>query len=176
MVKMKKINDEVFYADEDIIRVDKEDIEFLKQRALKNERKKSRLCIHKDVNDKIHEMIIVHTHDTYVRPHKHLNKPEAFHIVEGEADVVLFDEKGKIIQLISMGEYSSGKEFYYKISEPRYHTLLIKSDIIVFKETTSGPFKKEDTIFAQWAPEDTNKKVVKDFMIKLAKQVEKMKK
>jgi cupin fold WbuC family metalloprotein len=171
MIKTKKFNDEVFYADEDVIQVGKEDIEFLKQKALSNPRKRCRLCTHKDVNDKIHEMIIVHTKDTYVRPHKHLNKAEAFHIIEGSADVVVFDEQGKITQVIAMGDYSSGRKFYYKLSNPYYHTLLIGSDVIVFKETTNGPFRKEETIFAPWSPEDTDQEGIKKFIRRLEKSI-----
>jgi len=173
MIKMKKINDEVFYADEKIIRVGKEEIDFLKKKALENERKRSRLCTHKDVNDLIHEMIIVHTKNTYVRPHKHLNKTETFHIIEGSADVIIFDEKGKITQVISMGEYSSGKNFYYKLFEPFYHSLLITSDIIVFQEITNGPFRKEETIFAPWSPDDKDEAGVKKFIANLRKSIKK---
>jgi len=164
---MKKINNEVFYASDEIIKISKEDIEFLKQKALKNKRKRCRLCTHKDVNDKIHEMIIVHTKETYVRPHKHLNKSESFHIIEGSADIVIFDEKGKITQAIPMGDYSSGKKFYYRMTKPYYHTLLIKSDILVFHEITNGPFKREDTVFAPWSPKDDDKEGVKNFMREL---------
>jgi len=169
MIKMKKFNDEVFYADEDVIQIGKEDIEFLKQKALSNPRKRCRLCTHKDVNDLIHEMIIVHTKDTYVRPHKHADKVEAFHIIEGSADVVVFDDKGKITRVIAMGDYSSGRKFYYRIDKAYYHTLLIKSDVIVFHEVTSGPFRKEDTLFAPWSPEDTDQEGIKKFIKRLEK-------
>lgn len=173
MIKMKKFNDEIFYADEEVIQVSKEDIDSLKQKALQNPRKRCRLCTHRGVNDKIHEMIIVHTKDNYVRPHKHIGKVEAFHIIEGSADVVLFDEKGKIRQVIKMGAYGSGRKFYYRIDKAYYHTLIIKSDILVFHEVTSGPFRKEDTLFPDWAPDDTDAKGARDakeFMKKLSKQ------
>jgi len=172
MMKMKKFNDEVYYAEEKVVQVSREVIDFLKQKALENPRKRCRLCTHRDVNDKIHEMIIVHTRDTYVRPHKHTGKVEAFHLIEGLVDVLLFDEQGKIKQVIQMGPYGSGKTFYYKIDQADYHTLLIKSDIVVFHEITTGPFRKEETIFAPWSPEDTDKKSVSEFMKKLSQQDE----
>jgi len=100
-------------------------------------------------------MLIVHEKSCYVRPHKHIGKIESFHIIEGQADVILFDEDGNIKKVISMGDYSTGLKFYYRMPPNNYHTLLIKSDVLIFHEVTNGPFRSEDTIFAKWAPEET---------------------
>lgn len=171
-MRIKQFNEEVFFADEGIVKVGRRDIEFLKEKARYNERKRIRLCAHKDVDDKLHEMLIVHTKDTYVRPHKHLNKSESFHVIEGSVDVIVFDEDGSIIEVIRMGDYLSGRRFYYRMSDPYYHTLLIRSDFLVFHETTNGPFKKSDTILAPWAPDETDSAAVKEFMEHLAQAVE----
>ena len=45
-------------------------------------------------------MFIALSDETYIRPHKHLNKSESLHVLEGSADVVFFDEKGKITKII----------------------------------------------------------------------------
>ena len=34
-----------------------------------------------------------------------------------------------------------------------FHMLIIESEFLVFKETTKGPFIREDTIFPDWAPD-----------------------
>ena len=149
-------NNEVLYSDEQVVRIQHADIEFLKQQSSLNERQRIRLCTHKDVDDKLHEMFIVHGKDAYIRPHKHLHKSESVHVIEGEVDVVVFDDSGGIAQIIRMGEYSTGRHFYFRIAEPRYHTLLIHSDILVFHETTTGPFNYSDTIFADWSPDQSN--------------------
>jgi cupin fold WbuC family metalloprotein len=99
-------------------------------------------------------MLIVHGRDCYVRPHKHLAKSEAFHVIQGVVDIVLLDEAGKVVEVIKMGDYASGRKFYYRLADPLYHTLLIRSDWLIFHEITNGPFKREDTIFAPWAPEE----------------------
>ena len=74
-------------------------------------RSRIRLCAHPDVNDTLHEMLIVHEKGTYVRPHKHLNKTESVHIIEGSVDVVIFDDDGNITDVIQMGDYKSGRNF-----------------------------------------------------------------
>ena len=91
-MKTTKFNEEVLFAADAIVQIDASDIEELKQKAKKNPRKRIRICVHKDKKDKIHEMLIVHEKSCYVRPHKHINKVESFHIIEGEVDILLFDE------------------------------------------------------------------------------------
>lgn len=148
----KVFNKEVLFASDPVVTVDHQTIAFLKGQAEENERKRIRLCAHKELQDLVHEMFIVHTRETYVRPHKHL-QGESFHVIEGCADVVVFDELGGVSKVIRMGEYTSGRPFYYRLSEPCYHTLLIQSDVVVFHETKQGPFTPSDTTFAPWAPD-----------------------
>ena len=171
-MRVKQINEEVLFADDRIVRLEARDIEFLKERARCSKRKQMRLCAHKDIDDKLHEMLIVHSKETYVRPHKHLNKTESFHVIEGLVDVILFDERGKIVEVIRMGDYLSGCEFYYRISDPYYHTLLIRSEVLVFHETTNGPFRRSDTIFAPWAPDESETVDQKEYMEQLARDIE----
>jgi cupin fold WbuC family metalloprotein len=135
------------------VRVGRQDVDFLKENAEHNQRKRIRLCAHGSTVDSLHEMFIVHTNDTYVRPHKHLGKSEALHVIEGSVELVTFDDTGDITGITSMGDYHSGLPFYHRLSEPAYHTLLITSDVLVFHEITNGPFDRADTIWAPWAPE-----------------------
>lgn len=164
VVKYRKLNDEVLYPDEPIVQVDRDFIELMKRKADTNVRERIRLCAHQDERDDVHEMIIIHKAGTYVRPHKHLNRSESFHIIEGQADVVIFNDNGEVTDRIAMGTYSSGRHFYYRLADPLYHTLLISSDYVVFHETTSGPFKREETVFPAWAPEEDDTAAVEAFI------------
>jgi len=145
---------EVLYADERIVTVDAAGISEMRLAADKNERRRIRLCAHRGVEDPLHEMLIVHAKDTYVRPHKHLGKSESFHVIEGEADVVMFDDQGMVTDVIQVGPFSSGRPFFYRIADPLFHTLLIRSAVLVFHETTRGPFRRTETVFAPWAPDE----------------------
>ena len=170
-MRVKTLNPEVLVADEPIVQVSRPDVEFLKVSAVQNERKRIRLCAHPDVDDRLHEMLIVHAKETYVRPHKHLNKTESVHIIEGLVDVIVFDETGNICEVIRMADYASGHRFYYRMSSPYYHTLLIRSDVLVFHETTNGPFVRTDTVFAPWSPEKSDSAAVKEYMEQMARVV-----
>lgn len=152
MISIYKESDEVLYPEEDIVTLSVSDLEELKRLALLNPRRRIRLCAHRNPQDSLHEMFIIHTNNCYVRPHKHLGKTESMAILEGEVDVVLFDENGNIERVIEMGEPSSGRLFYYRLDKPIYHTLLIRTQFLVFHEVTEGPFIREMTHFPDWAP------------------------
>jgi cupin fold WbuC family metalloprotein len=158
---------EVRYATEPIVLLDAADVGSLKRDAAENTRRRIRLCAHHGVDDPVHEMLIVHSLGTYVRPHQHIGKTESFHVVEGDVDVVLFDDQGGVAVVIRMGAFASGRPFYYRIAVPLFHTLLIRSEILVFHETTSGPFRRADTVFAPWAPEDGDSAAVRQYLADL---------
>mgnify|MGYP001468463522 CR=1 FL=1 len=52
--------------------------------------------------------------------------------------------------IYQLSDSSSKGCFYYRVDEPTYHTFIIKSDYFIFHETTQGPFKRADTIYAPW--------------------------
>ncbi len=169
MTRMKRINDEVFVAEDQIVQVDGPQLETLKAQAARNPRQRARICAHKDVQDKLHEMLIVLARGAYVRPHKHLHKPESFHVIEGTATVIFFDEAGKVEEIIRIGDFDSGSPFYFRNDDPRFHTQIVTSDFLVFHETTNGPFNRADTVFAPWSPEESDVVAVKAFMNKLSR-------
>jgi cupin fold WbuC family metalloprotein len=151
---VRKLNEEVLVADEELVRVSALDVGRLKTAAAANERRRIRILAHRDVSDSLHEMLIVHARGVYVRPHKHVGKSESLHVIEGEADVVFFGEDGSVREVVPIGSAGSGRAFYYRLAASWYHTLLLRSDFLVFHEVTNGPFKPEDTLFAPWAPDE----------------------
>jgi cupin fold WbuC family metalloprotein len=151
-MKTRRINDEVYVADEPVVQVARDGIEMLKRLAGRTARRRVRLCAHRGTDDVLHEMLIVLQRGTYVRPHRHRNKSESFHVVEGMLTVVLFTDVGEIREVIRMGDYTSGRQFYYRLAEPAYHTVLLEAEQAVIHETTNGPFNRLETEFASWSP------------------------
>jgi cupin fold WbuC family metalloprotein len=176
MSKFKKINDEVFYTSKKITQIEDNDIVFLKNNIKKTKKKRIRLCTHLNEKDSTQEMFIALAKETYIRPHKHLNKPESLHVLEGSADVVFFDDTGNIIKIISLSDPHSKSYFYYRIDEPIYHTFIINTDIFIFHETTQGPFKKTDSINAPWSPVENDFDKIDKFVANLKKSVKTYKK
>ena len=144
-------NEGVFYAQGSVVKIGVEEIEFLKEKFANNPGENLRLCMHKDIADPVHEMLILHSKKTYVRPHKYDNKSVSYHIIEGVVDFVLFDEEGGIQDVILMGEYGTGRNFYQRLNGSFYYMPLIHSELLLFHETTNGPFKISDAIYPSWA-------------------------
>jgi cupin fold WbuC family metalloprotein len=154
MINFYNESEEVLYSVNDTVFLKAEDLDELKRKALLTPRQRVRLCAHQSTEDRQHEMFIVHTRDCYVRPHKHIGKAESMTILEGEVDVVFFNEDGTILKTILMGPQNSGKIFYQRLSDAIYHTLIIQTDFLVFHEITEGPFLRGDTAFPDWAPSE----------------------
>ncbi|GAG28406.1 unnamed protein product [marine sediment metagenome] len=160
----KKESDEVYLSRQKALALGKTDIERLVDLATRNIRQRIRFCSHSVPQEPVHEMFIVHPKGAYVRPHKHLNKSESMIVLEGEVDYVILEEYGTVENVISMGDYLSGKPFYRSIRPELFHMLLIRSEWLVFLEITKGPFIKEDTIMADWSPEESDKLSVKKYL------------
>jgi cupin fold WbuC family metalloprotein len=161
MMRTRPINNEVYVAEDHVVQVGRDGMEMFQQMAARNARHRARLCTHKDNQNRIHEMLIALTGNAYIRPHRHVNKSESFHVIEGTAMVVFFDDTGKIEEFFEIGDYHSGKPFYYRND----------SEKLVFHETTNGPFNRADTVLAPWSPEDTDAAAVKAYMENLKLEV-----
>ena len=158
---------EVYLSKENSLSICSSDIHNLINIAEKLPRNRVRFCLHSSSDETVHEMFIVHPKEAYVRPHKHINKPESMLIIEGEADYVVFDDEGNIKEKISMGDYRSGKSFYQSARAEQFHSLVIHSKWLVFLEVTQGPFNKKDTVFAEWSPKGNENGEIIEFMKKI---------
>lgn len=161
--EIDKKTEEVFYASGKIVTVSQAELAFLTAKAAQNPRRIARLCTHRDLSDPLHEMVIVNRRETYIRPHKNTLKPKSFLVLEGKMDVVMFSDDGEVTGVFHLGAYGSGLAHYFRLHETRFHTLVTRTEQVVFQETTIGPFQPSDTVFAPWAPENSNPEACKAF-------------
>ena len=75
---LSEVADGVYYSRYPLPLVDAEVIAFLKQAATKSPLRRARFCAHLSPDAEQHDMLIVSHRDTYVTPHRHLNKSETF--------------------------------------------------------------------------------------------------
>lgn len=172
MMRMNCLSPEAYVVDASIVAVGPSEIAFLKDKVLKSPRKRTRLCAHTSTEDKLHEMFVVYTGSTYVRPNLHCGKDESLHILEGRADFVFFDEHGNVTEVVRLGDSASGLPFYCRVPAEIYHTVLMRSDRLVIHEATPGPFRREDTLWASWAPTEDDLAGVEEFNRRMTAEIE----
>jgi len=167
MSRFKKESQEVLYAHGDVTYLSMKDTEMLKSKASGNERKRMRICTHASHLDPLHEMLICLRRGSYIQPHRHVDKSESFHVVEGLLSVVLFTNDGEVSQVITLGDYASGYPFYYRLSSSLYHTVVIHSEYALFHEVTNGPFNQISTEYPTWAPSQDDSDSIGNFLLKI---------
>lgn len=151
----RRLTDEAIGAESSFVWVDAAQVQPWTELARTTPRRRYRLCAHETATDALHEMIICLDRTTYVRPHLHRGKSESLHVVDGLATLLLFDAQGSVQRSVQLGPYSSGRTFFYRISEPVFHTLVIESAQFLFHEVTLGPLDPSRTEYAAWAPAET---------------------
>ncbi len=124
----------------DIVCVKKPNIETIKKAAKSSDVKRARYCIHASHEDSVQEMVLALCKGTEIPIHRHADKTESFHIIEGEVDVLLFNNEGKQTDSIKMGSCDSGMTFMYRINTDIWHTVNVISEIVVIHEIVQGPF------------------------------------
>ena len=132
------------------------------------EKGKSRYCAHNSIKDSIHEMMIFHKKDTVILPHQTCN--ESYLIIEGELDLLIYNELNEPVELVEMGAYGKNKVVYFRLDPPRYRAVRLVSDTLFF-EVKQGPLRKESTIWANWGTAHELKNQVLQFCDLLKKTI-----
>jgi cupin fold WbuC family metalloprotein len=151
---MKPMIQNVFHNSDDFVMVGPEWIGRLKAAALQSPLRRARLCLHRSSDDKLHEMIIALARDCLFQPHRHPGKTESFHMIDGRLAVVIFEEDGRPLRSLLLTPPRQGGVICYRLCVPAFHTVLPLDDVVVFHETTNGPFEKGDALLAEWAPSE----------------------
>jgi cupin fold WbuC family metalloprotein len=149
--------------------VDRAMVARLAEMARRLPNRRARLCAHAGPDSPVHEMLVALAQGTYIRPHRHNDKVESYHIIEGEADLVEFDDDGRVQEVVPLGPQASGKVFYYRNPARGYHMMLLRSDTLAFVETTNGPFVQGGQEFAPWSPEEKDSSAVAEFLGRVRK-------
>jgi cupin fold WbuC family metalloprotein len=163
----REVTPEAFAVADSIVQIRADAIDLLRARLASSPRRRMRILTHRDVADQVQEMLIAFCRGVYIPPHKHIGKSESFHIVEGRLDVVIFSDDGQVTDVIPMGDYRSGRVFFYRMADPTFHMLVVRSDEVVFHETSCGPFAREANVYADWAPDERDTSAAQQYLTEL---------
>jgi cupin fold WbuC family metalloprotein len=161
---LKTLNAQVLAAVEPVVPLGCEENEFLKERLRRDQLDRIRICCHRTIEDRLHEMLMAFSGESYIRPSLHVDKEESLLLLEGFATYFFFDDAGRVTDRVPLGPLGSDRSFYCRIPANTYHSLVIESDCIVCKETTSGPFSKDATRFASWSPDRTDARAARQYV------------
>jgi cupin fold WbuC family metalloprotein len=156
----------VFHNQDDYAVVGPEWIERLKSIALQSPLRRSRLCLHRSDEDNLHEMIIALARDCLFQPHCHPVKSESYHMIAGRAVFIIFKDDGTPAQSLLLSPPEKGGVVCYRLCTPVFHAVLPIDDVVVFHETTNGPFIKNDAVLADWAPKSHDE--LRSFLVRAA--------
>ncbi len=153
---------EVEFVSGEVVKINKNNIEIMKENARNNEISKFRYCFHKNENAGMQEMLFLQGKEVYGRPHKHIEFAETQVLIEGNGIAIIFDEKGKIKQCfkISLSDYR-----IWRFEKNVYHMLIPLSKEIIIFEAREGSFNAESSVFPEWEP--SNESAIKQ-MYRLA--------
>lgn len=114
-------------------------------------RLRNHLIIHESPEDQVQRLFIGLRKGTYVRPHRHLNVGELGVVIRGACDLLNFDDQGIITRRTALGP--GGDALAFDLTPGEWHTLVVKSDEVLFLEAKPGPYDPEViSDFAAWAP------------------------
>lgn len=127
----------------------------------RQEQKVVRICLHSSSQDDLHNMIIAHPKDWYVRVHASPNKTKTYHAIKGKMLFIGFDtNQNELFRFI----LDADKTPIFRLQKGIFIFIWSLTDICIFHEITIGPFsRKEDTMFADWSP-DVNSENKIDFV------------
>jgi cupin fold WbuC family metalloprotein len=155
LTAFEAVSDQVLVSTADVTVIGAAELDRVKRMALASPTGSARICAHPSASDPLHEMLIALVGGRYIRPHAHRGKSESFHMIEGALTIVLFDEAGEIRRLVDLSAAGDGA-VYYRLATPTFHTVVPRSSLAVFHETTNGPFDRRDALFPDWAPDGSD--------------------
>lgn len=137
-------NPEVLFAVDEVRGFDDLDLAELAARARANPSGVCRICLHRNEADPVHEMLIAKRRDSVYPPHCHRATEESLIVIQGLAELLLFDGSGLVTRRLPLGGPGSGRTAFARIPALCYHDLRLESEMFIFLETKPGPFNPSD--------------------------------
>ena len=144
---LRKKSDRVFYATEAPAALDSQSIILMKELADYKGLAMFRICLHVDDAEGIHEMLMVHTRPILVGPLKQNKTSLSYHMLEGAADILLYDDSGDAFRRIRLDSSDSSCASCVRLKADVFRSMQTSSPYAVFLEVASGPFQDNDTIW-----------------------------
>lgn len=151
-----------YFCIDETVQITKSTIEELKNESKVRGNCNIRICLHNSPKSEFHEMIILERPGLYVPPHKHTEKEESCHIIEGRIGVFIFDDNGNVARSSIVAEDNN---FIFRIEKNQWHMLIPLSDPVIYHESKPGPFTAtENNIYPGWFTPQENPQALNDYV------------
>ena len=123
----------------------------LAARAAASPRLRAHHNIHATADDPVQRFLVVAQGESYFRPHCHARRGELALLLRGAVDVLLFDERGRVLARHPVG--AGAGHFAYETPQGVWHTLVPATGGCAFLEIKQGPYDPATAVqYAAWAP------------------------
>lgn len=137
-----------YFARTPSVSLSKKMITDLKEKSISKGCVNVRLCLHRNPDENLHDMIILqYRNQTCKKPHKHLNKNETLHVIEGDLTSLIFHEDGELVKEVFL---TPEDNLLYRIQPGLYHTCIPRTNLTIYRETKQGPFEPQDNVLPEW--------------------------
>lgn len=134
------------------VKIDASVIRELIQLGTSEGQRNVRICLHESPSARHHDMIILEHSSHYYRPHRHIDKGECFHVLQGELGIFAFTNEGDVIEAVRLGVGD-----IYRVQPGMYHAVMPLSDMVIYHENKPGLFLRDkDSLYPDWAPNGLN--------------------
>ncbi len=144
----------IIQSEDAIAVVDAAGIRRMRDLAQESPDGRARLCLHHALSEPVQEMIMALTSANCYPVHRHRDKAESYHILDGDLAILIFGDDGQVSRRELLSATVSGAAKALRISPMIWHAVIALSPIVVFHETTSGPFRPGQSETASFCPED----------------------
>ena len=125
----------------------------LSEKAKKSQRKRVVHELHASHQSPCQRILNAIEPESYIRPHRHVDRDEYFTCLSGCLICIFFTEDGQIEDVVDISVHSDVASIIVGVEIARWHTVLsLKSGSVLF-ETKDGPFRPAlSKEFAAWSP------------------------
>ena len=131
-------------------------IEAVIEKSKRASRKRVPILVHDSYDEIPQRFVNCMASDSYIKPHKHESDSqwELVTWISGDMLVIIFDDSGRILNKVKMGQYSNR---VMEIQRNQYHSYVPLSDC-AYLEIRNCRFiygrPEADRTFASWAPDE----------------------
>jgi len=114
-------------------------------------RRRAHHTVHESPADPIQRFFVAARRDSYFRPHRHRRRGEFALVLQGRLDVIVLDDRGKVLQRVALGP--DARVVGFEMAADTWHAWLPMTDEALFFELKQGPYDPQTAAeFAPWSP------------------------